>query len=479
MEQPRKLRSRRPYVHRIIVASLAASLVGTLPLAATAADDADPHGALGRALFGDDFGKETGLKLGGWLEVGYAVNNHSDPNGRGLANAPVVIARDEGLQLNQLSLYIKKEINTNVIPRVTPTPAPTPQEYSWGFSAMAYYGRDAQPVQMFGWDSQLAANRPGNQDPQNAGAFRQEFLTYPEFHLDFYMPWWQGMSLMLGNFMSPIGHEIGFAIDPSPNIFYTRTYALAAAPIDHSGGLLAVNLVKNQSMLLSGELGLVKGWSNYKDNNNNRTYLGALRFRTADMKNWVDYEIITGNEQTDPGKIDTHTQASAGDTANFPTTRIVSTAGQNRTEQHLTWTSEFAERWKSVIELTYGKQKGDPTNTTYFITGAPFSGATYSGLEGQLQYKINPKLAAAGRLETFRDRDGFALFPNTAIGPNSAVKGDFNEATMGVQWRPQKNLLLRPELRYDWQSNNNGQKAFAGGTKENQLLFAVDLVMQY
>jgi hypothetical protein len=478
MKQSKKPRNWRPCVQRII-ASLAASLLGALPLAAGAADDAPPQGALGRALFGDDFGKESGLRLGGWLQVGYAVNNHSDPNGPGLANSPVVIARDEGVQLNQLSLYIEKDIKTNIIPRVTPTPAPMPQEYSWGFKAMAYYGRDAQPVQMFGWDSQLAANRPGNQDPQNAGAFRQNFITYPEFHLNFYMPWWQGMSLMIGNFMSPIANEIGFAVEPTPNIFYTRTYALEAAPIDHTGALLAANLVRSQSWLLGGEFGIVNGWSNFKDNNNSKTYLGALRFRTADMKNWVDYEIITGNEQTDPNKINNSTPASAGDTANFPVTRIVSTANQNRTEQHLTWTSEFAERWKSVIELTYGQQKGDPTNTTFFITGQPFSGATYSGLNGQLQYKIYAKVAVAGRLETFRDRDGFALFPNTATGPNSAVAGDFNAATIGVQWRPQKNLLMRPELRYDWQSNNNGQKAFAGGTKENQLLFAVDLVMQY
>ena len=451
-----------------------ALILCALPLTVVAADDAPPQGSFGRAIFGDDFGKSNGLVMGGWLEVGYAVNNHSDPGGKGLANSPVVIARDEGIQLNQVSLYLEKNINTNVITRVTPTPAPMPQGYDWGFKVMALYGRDGQPIQMFGWDSNTAANRPGNQDPANAALFRQEFITYPEFHLNFYMPWWQGMSLMLGNFMSPIGHEIGFAVEPTPNIFYTRTYAFAAAPIDHTGALLALNLVKSQSMLLSGELGVVRGWSNFKDNNGKPAYLAAIRWRTPDMKQWVDLEVITGDAQADPAKIDNSNAASQADTANIPVTRVISPNSLNKTETHLTWSGDIGMQWKGVVELTYGKMKGDGSaQTVDIITGPGFSGATYSGVEGQLQYKIDAKLAAAGRLELFRDRNGFALFPNTTVA------GDFYEATLGLQWRPAKNLLIRPELRYDWQGHNNGANAFAGGTKSNQLLFATDIVLQY
>ena len=92
---------------------------------------------------------------------------------------------------------------------------------------------------------------------------------------------------------------------------------------------------------------------------------------------------------------------------------------------------------------------------------------------GSKQYWFDSTLAVAGRLELFRDRNGFALFPNTTVA------GDFYEATAGLQWRPAKNLLIRPELRYDWQGHNNGVDAFAGGTKSNQLLFATDIVLQY
>ena len=457
-------------MHRNCLKHAVAALACAVPLLAAAADEAPPQGAFGRALFGDDFGKGNGLVMGGWLEVGYAVNNHSDPGGRGLANSPVVIARDEGIQLNQLSLYLEKTINTNIITRVTPTPAPMPQSYDWGFKIMALYGRDGQPVQMFGWDSNITANRPGNEDPANAALFRQQFLVYPEAHLNFYMPWWQGMSLMLGNFMSPVGYEIGFAGEPSPNIFYTRTYAFAAAPISHSGALFAFNMVNNQAMLLSGELGVVRGWSNFKDNNGKPAYLGAIRWRTPDMKQWVDLEVITGDAQADPGKVDVNNP----DSINVPVTRVISPNSLNKTEAHLSWSGDIGMQWHGIVELTYGKMKGDGSPQTIDVVNGPgFSGATWSGIQGQLQYKIDAKLAVAGRLEVFRDRDGFALFPNTTVA------GDFYAATAGLQWRPAKNLLIRPELRYDWQGHNNGVDAFAGGTKSNQLLFATDIVLQY
>src|SRR5215831_14869005 len=95
-------------MNRTCLKHAVAALACAIPLFAAAADEVPPQGALGRALFGDDFGKGSGLVMGGWLEVGYAVNNHGDPGGKGLANSPVVIARDEGIQLNQLSLYLEK-----------------------------------------------------------------------------------------------------------------------------------------------------------------------------------------------------------------------------------------------------------------------------------------------------------------------------------------------------------------------------------
>src|SRR3569832_2568565 len=105
------------------------------------------------------------------------------------------------------------------------------------------------------------------------------------------MPWGLGMSMIAGNWMSPVGYEIGFHPQPGPNIFNSHTYAIAAAPIKHTGVLVAANLMKNSKGLMSGELGVVNGWSNFKDNNEALAYIAALSYRPPDMANWVDYEF--------------------------------------------------------------------------------------------------------------------------------------------------------------------------------------------
>src|SRR3569832_2028019 len=84
---------------------IAGIIAGSLPLAAAADEPSSANGVLGRTMFGENFTKDTGRQVG-------------------LGNSPIVLARDSGLQLNQAYLYLEKGINTNVIPRVTPTPAP-------------------------------------------------------------------------------------------------------------------------------------------------------------------------------------------------------------------------------------------------------------------------------------------------------------------------------------------------------------------
>ena len=132
------------------------------PLVAQAADNQPPQGALGRSLFGDDFGAVNDVKFGGWLQLGAVIKDkQGQPDG--LGNSPIVLARDNGLQLNQLYFYLEKGIRTNIIPRATPIPAPVFTDYSVGFYVDALYGRDGQPLQTFGWDDRWNVNNPGNE----------------------------------------------------------------------------------------------------------------------------------------------------------------------------------------------------------------------------------------------------------------------------------------------------------------------------
>jgi len=449
---------------------IAGIIAGSLPLAAAADEPSSANGVLGRTLFGENFTKDTGLQLGGWIEAGFVLNKD---NGRqvGLGNSPIVLARDSGLQLNQAYLYLEKGINTNVIPRVTPTPAPMSQEYSIGFYVDTLYGRDGQPMQTYGWDDDLNINSPGNDTPATAATTRQNFLIQPQAYLQAYMPWGLGMSMIAGNWMSPVGYEIGFHPQPGPNIFYSHTYAFAAAPIKHTGVLVAANLMKNSMGLMSGEFGVVNGWSNFKDNNDALAYIAALRYRTPDMATWVDYEFMTGASQADSSR----NQGDVARNVNIPVTRLIAADDQNKTQHALTISKHFTPNWYGLVQFTYGQQKGDGAASTIdIVTGPGFDGASWSAAEVQVQYKLSPTLSVAGRVEKFRDPDGFALFPNTV-----AVKSDYTDATLGLQWWAFNNLLVRPEIRHDSQSNNNGVNAFRGGVDSSSTTMSVDAVFYF
>lgn len=456
---------------RVGVTLVSCALLSTFSMQAMAADNQPADGTLGRLLFGDDFGAVSNITLGGWTQVGAVIKDNKGQK-EGLGNSPVVLARDNGLQLNQLYFYLEKGIRTNVIPRATPIPAPVFEDYSFGFHVDFLYGRDGQPLQTFGWDDHWGINSPGNSNPAKAASLKQNFLISPQAYLQAYMPWGLGTSVIIGNFMSPVGNEIGFHPQPGPNIFYSHSYSFEAAPIKHTGILADTNILKSDTYGLAAlEFGVVNGWSNFEDNNNKPAYIGALRYRTPGMDTWVDYEIMTGDSQSDPNRL---FRDATGRDANIPVTRVISPRGQNKTQHFLTIAHDWDEKWHAQVGLNYGRQKGDGAADTILIpTGPGFTGATWKGIEARIKYAFTESLSVAARAEHFQDRDGFALFPNTG------VKSDYNAVTVGAQVWMNKHVLFRPEVRHDWQSHNDGVKAFNGGLSDRQTSVNADVIFYY
>ena len=452
------------------LSSLLASILAAGPAPAGA------EGELGRSLFSEGF-TDAHLKLAGWTQLGFTFND-SDHGAAGLGNSPVALDRDSGLQLNQTYLFFEREIATNIMPRVTPIPGPVPQDYSFGWHVGLMYGRDGQVVQTYGFDSRWSVNYPGNYDSTRAKMNRQNFLVVPQAYLQGYLPWYKGMAFFLGNWMSPFGYEIGFNLEKGPNIFYTHSYALEPAPIKETGLLWAANLVNSKSNgLLAIEGGISQGWSNFKDNNASPAFNLNLRYRTSDLRTWVDICSMWGNAQADPRKIDFPGGASwrwFADRANIPATLIISPRNQMRSQLDCTVIHQCTEHLKAVLEFSCGRQKGDgAADTINVVSGPGFKGASWGGVNAEVQYRFSPSLAMAARAETFRDRDGYALYPNTG------VHGDINEVTLGIQYQYNRYVQFRPELRNDWQSNNHGENAFGNSTRNRQLSFNTDLVIRY
>ena len=441
-------------------AALFAASVTPLALAQSG-DDASGD----RPMFSlfDSFEQATGVKLWGYLQVGASSNNTSthDQATGGHTNLPVVGPTDEGLQINALHFAFAKEMRSNLLPRITPLPGPVPWEYSWGFRTEFLYGRNGLPAGMKGLDAEWGVNRTPDGVPP--GSNRQNYVAMPQTYVEFYAPLAQGMTLMVGRFGAGVGYEIPPAWRPSPNFFYSRTYAFVSQPDQVAGALFSANLLRNDMGFLAGELGVVNGRQNWKDNNDDKSIMGALRWRSGDMQTWVDYSFMRGKEQNKPGA-----------TPQMPIARLISPRGQLRQHHSLSVIVRPADGWELHGEALYGKQAGDGQPDTIDILSGPFyKGGSYKGLNAQALYRTSPDLQYGLRIETFQDRKGTALFPVTA------APSDFNALTVGLKYDATKNIVIRPELRYDWQSHNNGVNAFGGGTAKKQTTLSADVVFYF
>lgn len=404
----------------------------------------------------------TGIKVHGFAQVGVSRNNNttSAQAKKGHTNFPVVGPSDEGLQLNAIQLAYDKPMRSNILPRITPLPGPVPWEFSWGFHGELLYGRNGLPAQMLGLDSKWSVNE--TDAGVSPGSNHQNYLAMPQLYAEFYFPVAKGMSLMVGRFGTGVGRDIPPEWRPGPNFFYSKAYALVSQPDQVAGALVSANLLRNESGFLAGELGVVNGRQNWKDNNSDKSLIGALRWRSGDMQTWVDYSFMHGNEQNSPGAA-----------PQMPIARIISPRGQMRDHHSLALVLNPADAWQVKGEVLYGKQAGDgKMDTVDVLTGPGFAGGSYSGLNAQVQYKASPVLQYGLRFETFKDSKGVALFPVTA------VPSTFNAVTLGLRYDFNKNVVLRSELRHDWQSRH-GLKAFGGGTADKQTTVSADLLVYF
>jgi hypothetical protein len=454
-----EMEMRQPKIRALVLGCL--STLASLATQATQAQESEAPPAFDPR---EAFEHYTGLKLSGYLQVGYSANDATthDQATAGGSNAPLTGPGDEGLQLNELKVILSKDMRTNIIPRVTPLPGPKPWEYSWGMEIHTAYGRNGLPAAMKGFDANWGINR--QQAGTAPGSNRQNYLAMPQAFITAYAPWVNGMTLMLGRFGAGVGYEIAPAVRPSPNFFYSHSYMFVAQPDQVAGGLLSAHVMENEWGILGAEFGVVKGRQNWRDNNKDKSLIGALRWRSNDMDTWIDYSFMRGNEQNSPPEYPVQ----------MPIARIISPRGQLREHHALTATFKPMQGWRAAAEIAWGRQKGDgQADTIDILTGPGFTGAQYSGVNGFLAYKLNNEVEVALRGEVLRDPKGFALFPTTA------VPGTFNALTLGARWDLTKTVLFRPELRHDWQSKHNGVNAYGGGRKDKQTTLSADVVFYF
>ena len=252
-------------------------------------------------------------------------------------------------------------------------------------------------------------------------------LDLPQLYVDVAVPLGNGIRVRLGKFL------FFKQIDPNASVFYSHSYTFGAAlPFTLTG----VTALYNFSDQLSVEGGFSRGWGQtLRDNNGAIDALARVRYAANDRTAFTLAGIVGPELDRDNG----HYRAALD----------------------LTVSQEVSDNLTLLLDAVYGYQAGAATTRE----------SNWYGVAGYAIVKLDPRFSVAGRLEWYRDEEGFT----------TGVTQNLYEATLGLQFTPFPNdtvgsqFKVRPEVRYDYSSRS----FFDGLSRHDQATFAVDAIFNF
>ncbi len=259
----------------------------------------------------------------------------------------------------------------------------------WGFRFDYVFGVDGPDTQAFGdqgWDF-------GWNSARDYGS------AIPQLYLEFAV---NDLSVKFGRFYTLIGYEVVQAPD---NFFYTHSYAqYYAEPFTHMGFL--AEYAMNDRVTLYG--GWTAGWdSGWENLNDGSTFLGGVGLQLTDNTS-LTWAVSTGNFGV----------------------------GRNGLSDGDLYMNSIVFEWTPTDKFTYILQHDLGDNS-----GLGAADNEWYGINQYFLYAINDCWGAGLRAEWFRDDDGARVNGNA---------GNYYEFAWGVNYKPNANVTVRPEIRWDW-----------------------------
>ena len=356
---------------------------------------------------------EARVRVFGHVEASYTFN--PDDPALDLNLGRVFDTEANQFLFNQLDLNVERTVNIS------------PTEWDVGGRVEFLYGSDAQFLHSNGmFDHQDFFDGPENQ------------FDIPQLYADVNVPLGNGLRVRAGKFL------FFKQIDPNASVFYSHSYTFGGAlPFTLTGVTGYYELNDRWSI----EAGISRGWGqSLEDNNDMISPMGRVRYKASDRTSFA-LLFITGPEQDDNN-------------------------GAYRTAIDFVGSHQVTDRLTVMFDLVYGRQ-ASPSDDLLFPGAAGSDDADWYGAAGYAVYRLDDRFSVAGRLEWFRDDEGFV--------PVTAVPQDLFEATLGLTITPMPNdetgrhLKIRPEIRYDW----SNEDYFDGLTSDNQFTAAVDVIFNF
>ena len=264
----------------------------------------------------------------------------------------------------------------------------------------------------------------------------------PQFYLEV---GYDDLTVRMGHYAPSIGYEV---VAAPGNFFYSHSYALGySEPVLVTG--VSADYKLNQYWNIIG--GFHDGFNAFVDPNGMLHSLGGAKWHNDEHKVSLSFMLDIGPQFA---------------------------SNNNQYLYSLVFKKQVTEKLLYAFEHVMGGTENLP---------APGQYAKWYGLDQYLLYTLNPTWSAGARVEFFCDEDGTRVGGLGSAGivgwPEAGgFAGTFTEATLGLNWHPHPNFVVRPECRWDSYSgskNANGQQPFGNGDKESQFLFAGDVIFSF
>ena len=336
-------------------------------------------------------------------------------------------------------------------------------------------GLDAEPLQPLGIEN-IAS-----------WGFSKDYgLALPQLYADVA---YHNVTLRFGHFYSILGFEEVPAIG---NFFYSHSFAMQFSPFTFTG-FLGSWQPTDQTTIFAG---ITTGWNNFFDGqpttgafrilnpdypgaSDTSSFLGGINIQSSDETQTLSIMTTSGNEISTISRNPTDGSLVGNRT-------LVSTVYTNRLSDRLIYVFQNDNAWQfnaNVAPGNVGQQAG---------TAQWYSFGNY------LFWEFSPQWEGGVRLEYFRDNNGYivsAPLRNEGQPGNpgfwaEGFDGTFWELTFGLNWYPNNNWVIRPEIRYDWFSPNAtstprpygkplGQGVGTGGNQLAQFYAGFDIIWQF
>ncbi|MCI0704160.1 MAG: outer membrane beta-barrel protein [Planctomycetia bacterium] len=258
------------------------------------------------------------------------------------------------------------------------------------------------------------------------------------------------MTLKLGHFYTLVGYEV---LPATGNFFYSHAYSYQfGQPFTHWGGLITTQLTGNWQV----QVGLANAWDTLVGRVNSVNFLGGLKYIPDGERWWASFALASGRHQNNVAGLP-NIADSPGNRTRYGLLLGVTPGGP-------------CGKWEYIFHHYYGWQENGTPQGNF---------ARWYGIDQYLFYRLTQKVKLGGRFEWFRDEDGTRVGLNRPSNPNKPpLPGNYFSLTGGINYLPMPNLIVRPEVRWDFTSDTI-RRAFNDGAKNNQLLFAFDAIWQF